>query len=185
MTTAQRIPSSILMQCLTTPEVIERFWLKVARCPHGHSCVQCCWLWQARHVRGYGQFDLTYQKHYQSMRANRISWMVIHGVIPDGLQVLHNCPTGDNPRCVNPAHLWLGTSADNQKDAARKGRKPRGTKNHKAILTEDAVHDIRYLSKQGIPSKLLGGIFGVRRQSIEKIVAHRTWAHLTDCPGGA
>lgn len=104
------------------PQVTEgearRFWSKVQK--NGEDQ---CWVWTAKKFRfGYGQF----QFRRGSYIAHRISWVIAHGPIPDGMCVLHNCPDGDNPSCVNPSHLWLGTTQDNIRDCVAKGRSGRG-----------------------------------------------------------
>lgn len=74
-----------------------------------------CWEWAGnRNQHGYGRLDTTY--------AHRLSWEFHHGPIPDGLVVMHAC---DNPPCVNPWHLRLGTQVENMRDMARKGRRKR------------------------------------------------------------
>ena len=87
----------------------ERFWAKVNR--DGD-----CWMWTGTlNHKGYGQFWFG-TKHHQSHRA---SWMMHRGPIPDGMWVLHKC---DTPSCVNPAHLYLGTHAENMADMVARGR---------------------------------------------------------------
>jgi hypothetical protein len=81
-----------------------------------------CWNWKAaRFDSGYGAF-----RHIgKQRRAHRVAWEFVRGPVPDGLCVLHSC---DNPKCVKPSHLWLGTFADNNKDKSQKGRSSRGEK---------------------------------------------------------
>lgn len=96
----------------------ERFWSKVDRSGD-------CWMWTAsRNASGYGRFGGS--NSGGSYLAHRMCWELHNGPIPDGLCVLHRC---DNPACVNPAHLWLGTRDDNNKDKTAKGRNvsPLGT----------------------------------------------------------
>ena len=75
-----------------------------------------CWIWTAvLSNRRYGKFKLK----GKMMSAHRASWIFANGKIPDGMCVLHHC---DNPPCVNPDHLWLGTNKDNSGDMIKKGR---------------------------------------------------------------
>jgi len=97
------------------PPIAERFWEKVDK-------TGPCWLWTGALVDGYGTLGYESRRYF----AHRLSYTLAHGPIPDGLCVCHNCPGGDNPRCVNPDHLFLGTRADNNHDAARKGQMQRG-----------------------------------------------------------
>lgn len=95
----------------------DRFWAKVNK-------TDCCWLWTGSTYKGsqpYGTIG-TGGKHGKVVKAHRASWLIHFGPIPDGLHVLHNCPDGDNPSCVNPGHLWLGTHDENMKDFWRKMR---------------------------------------------------------------
>jgi hypothetical protein len=92
----------------------QRFWAKV-------RVTRTCWLWcGAKHEDGYG-FIGVFGRGW-TKQSHRVAWWLSKGAIPDGLSVLHNCPGGDNPACVNPDHLWLGTHTDNMRDASRKGR---------------------------------------------------------------
>lgn len=96
---------------------VDRFWAKVDRSGD-------CWVWTAyRNRNGYGQFWFNRSLHL----AHRVSWILTNGSIPDGLCVLHQC---DNPPCVNPAHLWVGTQVENIADRDAKGRQNHAAKTH-------------------------------------------------------
>lgn len=88
-----------------------RFWSKACVLDESE-----CWEWQgSRNWQGYGWA----QPSGKNRGAHRVAWLLTHGSIPDGLWVLHHC---DNPPCVNPSHLFLGTATDNERDKVRKGR---------------------------------------------------------------
>lgn len=102
----------------------QRFWKHVTKDgPNG------CWVWgDSRTEFGYGllvkeRSSKTYRGKQKT--AHRLSWELHHGEVPDGLSVLHRC---DNPPCVNPDHLFLGTHADNMRDMFEKGRNRIGIK---------------------------------------------------------
>lgn len=98
----------------------ERFYKKVEQPPYSAAC----WLWLAsRNPDGYGHFFY----NDSIVAAHRVSWMMHRGEIPAGLNVLHKC---DNPKCVNPAHLFLGTHQDNADDKMKKGRHTEKNKTH-------------------------------------------------------
>jgi hypothetical protein len=106
-------------------------------------------------------------------RAHRVSYELVAGDIPDDLLVCHHC---DNPPCVNPAHLFLGTVADNAVDAVAKGRWARGERSPMSKLTRDDVDEIRALFESGAFSKMdLSRRFGVSHTTIRRIVAGTTW----------
>lgn len=157
---------------MTSPSVPleERFWSRVQK-------TAGCWLWTAAlaavdHGDGYGHFG--YQgKDYG---AHRYSFELHKGPIPKGLHVCHTC---DVRRCVNPAHLFLGTSRDNMADASQKGRMHPGEANGIAKLTEDAVRSIRDFWT-GSPGELayLARAFGVSEGTIRFVVRGVTWRHV-------
>lgn len=92
--------------------ILKRFWSKVAFTANPNKC----WEWQAGKTKyGYGELMIKNKQVY----AHRLSWELTYGEIPDGLFVCHKC---DNPKCVNPNHLFLGTNLDNVRDMVSKGR---------------------------------------------------------------
>lgn len=123
-----------------------------------------CWPWTGTKTdKGYGQLKLD----GRAIGAHRISWALHRSPIPDGLQVLHRC---DNPSCVNPAHLFLGTPADNMADMVAKGRqKP------KAKLTAAQVVAIRGDKRL---QKHIAADYGVTLAAISHIKTGRRWPRL-------
>lgn len=147
----------------------DRFWSKV-RIGDG------CWTWTAslRH-KGYGQFRFD----GKTRKAHRVSWEIANGPIPEGQHVLHRC---DNPACVRPSHLFLGTNEDNHADMMAKGRNGyaahRGETNGFARLDEESVRRIRRLLADGQTQKELGRLFGVSNQTIFRIQHGHSWSHV-------
>ena len=134
-----------------------------------------CWNWEAYKDRdGYGRIVNAGKKR----GAHRIAYQLYVGEIPDELQVLHRC---DNPSCVNPAHLFLGTVADNMHDCMNKGRFTlpvhlSGGKAGGAKLTEEQVKTIREMRAAGVMQNDIAREFGVVRHTISRIVHHYSWA---------
>lgn len=132
-----------------------------------------CWEWTgARTEAGYGILTIKYKNYL----AHRLAWE-LHGKtkIPDGVFICHHC---DNPPCCNPAHLFLGTQADNLRDASIKGRIMKGENHISTILTIDDIRKIRYLGSINIPRKKIGESFGISRQAVTDILYKRTWSHV-------
>ena len=148
---------------------IDRFWAKVRK-------TDWCWIWtEGRDGKGYGRM----WADGKTMRTHRLSWMINRGDIPIGKHVLHNCkPLADNPACVNPAHLWLGTNADNVRDKVEKGRTAhtRGEKCGRHKVTEIQVREIG--SRRGENQRLLGLEYSLDKSTISKIMLGKTWRHL-------
>ena len=150
------------------PPLIERFWAKVLI---GRSVD--CWEWQAsRFKNGYGQI-----RHSLDQYAHRTSWIIHNGPIPTGVFVLHTC---DNPPCVNPAHLFLGSSKDNTDDMHRKGRArhARGESAGLAKLTNSSVRDIKRRLLRGESMLLLAKEFSVNQGTVWAIRVGKTWKHI-------
>ena len=146
-----------------------RFWEKVDK--RGQND---CWEWQAgRTAAGYGVIGAA--RRDQILLAHRISWELHYSPIPDGLHVLHHC---DNPPCVNPHHLFLGTAADNAADRLGKGRQARGEQAGNAKLTQEQVMNIRREFCQGSLVIELAQKYNISLSTIRDIRDRRTWTHL-------
>jgi len=160
----------------------ERFWPKVQKS-------EGCWLWTAYvDLNGYGEMHLKSEKG-RCERAHRVSWMINRGPIPEGMDVLHKC---DNPPCVNPDHLFLGTQKDNVLDCIKKGRNPtilygpglKGEQHGMSKLTEKQVIDIRHRYVAGVNAFYrsnkdeLAKEFGISPNHIWQICKGRVWKHL-------
>jgi hypothetical protein len=111
------------------------------------------------------------------MMAHRMQWQKVNGAIPDGMCLLHHC---DNPACVNPDHLFLGTKADNKIDCVAKDRHAKWERNGRAILNRTQVLDIRELSRSGIRQKELALKFGVSVYAISDITTGKRWKGLEE-----
>lgn len=173
----------------------EDFWSKVAQS-------DSCWRWTGYCLHnGYGQFRLS----GQVWLTHRLSWTLAYGPIADGLDVLHRC---DNPPCVRPDHLFLGTNADNAADRDRKGRGAsgdrhwsrthperlargsangsrvhpdrlrRGDQHGRARLNAGAVVAIREAHADGVSTTTLARDFGVTDTAIRFVIQRRNWRHV-------
>lgn len=149
-----------------------RFWSKVQKS-------EGCWLWQGATgstspygvIRAFGR----------QTTAHRVSYRLANGPIPAGQQVLHTC---DNPLCVKPSHLFLGTQLDNMRDMISKGRQATGHKlnhsdqtgelNANAKLTNDQVAEMRRLFAAGVSQADLMRSFGTTRANVNCIVRYKS-----------
>jgi hypothetical protein len=131
-----------------------------------------CWLWTGSMCNHYGQIGNGADA--RPLLAHRASWLITHGPIPDGLYVLHRC---DNGRCVNPAHLFLGTQRQNIHDMIAKGRdRITGERAHQAILTSDQVREIRRSTES---ARVIAKRLGVAFQTISDVRRRKNWKHVT------
>ena len=153
---------------------VARFLAKVRPGAGPDDCAE----WTAnRRPSGYGKFWF----RGKDCSAHRVAYELAYTPIPDGLWVLHRC---DNPPCVNPAHLFLGTHADNVRDRDTKGRQvtPRGEENGQAKLTAAIVREIRAAHSLGEVSYAeLSRRYGVNRATAHCAITGRTWKHVGAC----
>lgn len=144
-----------------------KFWERVYKTNY-------CWNWKAgKDEKGYGLFWCK-----KTWRAHRFSWVVHYGEIPNNLHVLHKC---DNPKCVNPEHLFLGTNQDNVNDKFKKGRNynVKGEKHKLAKLNDTDIIEIRKLYNNGnFTLKEIAKKYKVYYTTIQKIVTKQTWKHI-------
>lgn len=136
-------------------------------CPEPNSG---CWLWTGMyHSYGYGLYR---GEDGKQRYAHRLSYERCFGPIPSGLTVCHKC---DVPSCVNPDHLWLGSQADNIRDATIKHRMAQGEKHYCAKLTAAQVIEIKRMLFEGVRSIDIASRFSISQQSICDIKKGRRW----------
>lgn len=168
----------MLSDYITDPRTIERFWAKVV-------IGDGCWLWQGgTDNRGYGVFAYKATNPCRFTKAHRFSFALHGGPFDEGFHVCHHC---DVPGCVNPAHLFLGTQADNIRDMHAKGRGflippglgTRGEEVTQSKLVAAQVREIRALYATGQYRQIdIAERFGVTKGNVSAIVARRTWKHV-------
>lgn len=153
---------------------VERFWPKVHK---GNGC----WVWLGSVMKGgYGKFMWDNKRKFQrEIGAHRASWLLTGKYIPPGHDVCHSC---DNPRCVRPDHLFVGTRKDNMQDAVKKGRQLtvplKGIANGRATITDDDVRQIRCRASMGENHKALAAEYRMTKENIRMIVHRKTWSHI-------
>ncbi len=147
-----------------------RFWSKV-----NVQSPDDCWEWQAGMLKvGYGKFSMRTNGVRSTVSAHRFAYELHYGVLPGDHHVCHTC---DNRKCVNPAHLFLGTHKDNMADMASKDRAARGPHQHLAKLTEDDVRVIRNMACFESNTHVAKQ-FGICVSSVGNILSGKTWGWL-------
>ena len=138
----------------------DRFWKKVDKTnPNG------CWEWMAyKDEKGYGHIKMPGRNGLLKY-AHRVSWILTHGDIPEGMEVCHKC---DNPRCVNPSHLFLGSHTDNMRDALSKNR-------FSGTLSQENVIEIRQEFQNGKKQQELAEEYDVSQGQISRIINGGSW----------
>jgi hypothetical protein len=149
--------------------LVERFEDKIFYSPDG------CWYWtdHTNSRMGYGAIKIGTQNRY----AHQVSWELYKGEIPDGIHVCHSC---DNPLCVNPHHLWLGTNKQNAHDRDKKRRNVnhKGEKHGMAKLSNDQVLQIKNELKNGAQGRDIANRFGVLEQTVSYIKSGKQWRSI-------
>lgn len=136
-----------------------------------------CWEWTGCLCAGYGRVQER-PGHKALILAHRLSWQLANGPIPKGLSILHKC---DNPPCVNPKHLYAGTSSDNMKDAWDRGRKNNNC--HRGPRNPMAKYDVEFIRKIRASKKSLSKIskeFGINKSYVGQIRQRIRWSWLED-----
>jgi hypothetical protein len=145
----------------------ERFWALVDATGQG------CWPWTgSKNPKGYGRCSAFGRG---GLLSHRVAWALTNGDIPPGLVVRHRC---HNPACCRPAHLLLGTQAENIRDSVRDHRHTFGERNGNAKLTEANVLAIREAKASGFGSTELGRRFGVTEALIRQVCKGIGWKHV-------
>jgi predicted XRE-type DNA-binding protein len=144
-----------------------RFWNKVRKATNDE-----CWEWQSTCDRdGYGTFGAT---PGETRKAHRIAYMLTFGIKLTAEQLIcHRC---DNPRCVNPSHLFVGTPKDNMRDKANKGRcNQQRERNNAAKLTPEIVAEMRVMKAAGVQQRQIARRFGVSEALVSNVVRGLWW----------
>jgi len=130
-----------------------------------------CWEWVGyKTPNGYGWFRFNGKSEF----SHRVAFRIWKGDIPDNMVIRHRCRN----KCVNPAHIELGTYSDNQKDRVRDGTDGNGIKNSFTILTDDNIREIRRRRLTGEKLLSISQSFGVKQNTISRICNGKTWKHI-------
>lgn len=160
-----------------------RFWSRVDTAGATHPVLgTACWLWTGQmFADGYGRF--------RNHRAHRVAWEIAHGQIPQrsnadahGTCVCHRC---DNPRCVRPDHLFLGTHQDNMRDMAAKHRAAFGERSGRSIFTSIDVWLIRLAASRGAKYTEIAAWYGVSKEAIRHVASGSRWTQASGPRCGA
>ena len=148
-----------------------RFWAKVDKLSDDE-----CWPWIAELDKdNYGMFSVIENGKYKKCRASVYALLLVGIEVPKGMCVCHTC---DNPPCVNPKHLWIGTVKDNNADKVSKNRQTRGEDQVHAVLTEDLIPIIRKRHAEGESLGSIARSLGVGTSTIFSVVKRKTWKHI-------
>ena len=155
------------MLCFTPLEIRARAYFK-------EGPKKACWLWTgAINWCGYGYIGKRFRRgKHKNQSAHRVVFEMYKGKIPRGKVVRHTC---DNPACVNPNHLLVGTTQDNKNDSVTRGRHAFGQRNGVAKLTDA---DVRAIRKDRRYQYVIAADYGVIQATISKIKLGNSWRHV-------
>lgn len=162
----ERVRRTFLKGSGDTPE--DRFWCRVSR-----GDMDKCWEWQGyTSALGYGVVWC----EGKLRKAHRAAWFYLHGVFPVKC-LLHKC---DNPKCVNPHHLFEGTVAENNQDKVLKNRQSKGVRSNRTHLKDSDIRAIRNrYQPRKITHQMLATEFHISTRTVYEIVKRRGWKHIT------
>ena len=161
-----------------TMPTADRLYSKIEKTKSG------CWEWQGATNKGYGRTIIGSRRDgsRRTISAHRLSYMIFKGTIPDGYEVCHKC---DNPKCINPDHLFVGTRQDNIDDRERKGRNIIfvGEEQPRSKLTKKAVKDARWeKAYKGTSFQALADRYGVSKKTMINAIKGVTWKCVSYMP---
>lgn len=150
-----------------SPSLLRRFWAMVDNKKHTE-----CWEWMGQKKFGYGVIAI----ERKSVKATRLMYYFFKGFVPETKLIMHSC---DNPSCVNPSHLSLGTNQENINDSINKGRSARGERTGRAKLTEEQVREIRRTYHNGTASTYeLSKVYKIDPSNVFRIINREYWKHV-------
>lgn len=155
----------------THEENIEVFWMRVQKGKPDE-----CWPWIGlKKENGNGLWYGVFWTGKRSVPAHRFSFELANGPIALGMLVCHRC---DNPICVNPAHFFMGTYKDNNRDTFSKGRQKKSELRANAVLNPDKVRLIHKMKIEGLTQKKMAEILGCRDSVVQAVIDGRSWKHV-------
>ena len=161
----------------TNQELWHMVWGNLRKGIIGYEKADACW----NHISGirsnrYSSVYVNTEKYgRRQYPASRVAYALFRKGMTQDLHVCHHC---DNPACVNPRHLFLGTPKDNMEDCRNKGRHAHGQVHYSTHLTEEDVMDIRELSKHGALQDDLALEYSITQPNISMIVNRHSWSHI-------